>query len=94
MTVQYVLRHFTAPISVLGFKLHVTEANGMCSYGVCNVGHYNNIFEKRDVADQRFNPVGQYDYNQLINQAKNQTCILTELFGTTDIPKSIFCVSP
>ena len=64
----------------------------MCSYGVCNVGHYNSTFEKKDIADQCFNPAGQFDYDQLISQAKNQTYVLTELFSTTDIPQSIFSV--
>ena len=62
----------------------------MCSYGVCNVGHYNDTFTKQDVADQNFNPAGQFDHDQLINQAKNQTYVLTELFSTTEIPKSVF----
>ena len=62
----------------------------MCSYGVCNVGHYNDTFTKKDVADQCFNPAGQFDHDQLINQAKNQTYVLTELFSTTEIPKTVF----
>ena len=64
----------------------------MCSYGVCNVGHYNDSFRKQDIADQCFNPAGQFDYDQLIHQAKNQTYVLTELFNTTEIPKSVFSV--
>ena len=70
----------------------MTQPNGMCSYGVCNVGHYNSTFEKKDIADQCFNPAGQFDHDQLISQAKNQTYVLTELFNTTDIPQSLFSV--
>ena len=77
-------------VKFLGFEFPVTEVNGMCSYGVCNVGHYNNTYMKKDVADQCFNPAGQFNYDQLINQAKNQTYVLTELFSTTEIPKSVF----
>ena len=77
-------------VDFLGSKFQVTEFNGMCSYGLCNVGYYNNTFEKQDVADQCFNPAGQFDHDQLINQAKNQTYVLTELFSTTEIPKSLF----
>ena len=79
-------------VEFFGLEFPVTEANGMCSYGVCNVGHYNNTFKKQDVADQCFNPAGQFDYDQLINQAKNQTYVLTELFNTTEIPTSLFSV--
>ena len=75
-----------------GLKFHVTQPNGRCSYGVCNVGHYNSTFKKKDIADQCFNPAGQFDYDQLISQAKNQTYVLTELFRTTAIPESIFNV--
>ena len=62
----------------------------MCSYGVCNVGHYNDTFKKQDVADQCFNPAGQFDHDQLMDQAKKQTYVLSELFSTTKIPKSVF----
>ena len=79
-------------VEFLGLKFPVTQANGMCSYGVCNVGYYNSTFEKKDIADQCFNPAGQFDYDQLINQAKNQTYVITELFSTTEIPKSVFSV--
>ena len=63
----------------------------MCSYGLCNVGYYNDTFKSKTyVADQCFNPAGQFDHDHLINQAKNQTYALTELFSTTEIPKSLF----
>ena len=76
----------------VGLEFPVTQANGMCSYGVCNVGHYNDTYKKQDIADQCFNPAGQFNYSQLIDQAKNQTYVLTELFSTTEIPKSVFSV--
>ena len=79
-------------VEFAGLEFPVTKANGMCSYGVCNVGHYNNTYKKQDIADQCFNPAGQFNYSQLIDQAKNQTYVLTELFSTTDIPKSVFSV--
>ena len=77
-------------VKCYGFEFPVIEANGTCSYGVCNVGHYNDTYKKQDVADQCFNPAGQFNYDQLINQAKNQTYVLMELFSTTEIPKSVF----
>jgi len=88
-------KEFCSPDFVINFlelQFRVTTTNGMCSFGVCNVGHYNTTFTKKDVADQRFNPAGQFNYSQLIDQAKNQTYVLTELFGNTQIPKSMFSV--
>lgn len=79
-------------VEFLGIKIQITKPNGMCSHGVCNVGYYNSTFEKKDIADQCFNPAGQFDYDQLINQAKNQTYVLTELFSTANIPESVFSV--
>jgi len=65
----------------------------MCSYGVGNVGTYNSTFTQRDVMDQAYdNPSGYYNYTELIDQAKNQTYVITDLFNNTDIPKSVFSV--
>ena len=59
----------------------------MCSYGVHNVGQYVSKFTGRDIRDQVFdNPAGQFNYNQLIVQARNQTYILNELM--TDLMMS------
>lgn len=88
-------KRFCSPdfsVEFFGLQFQVTEANGRCSYGVCNVGHYNETYKKQDVVDQCFNPAGQFNYDQLINQAKNQTYVLTKLFSTTEIPKSVFSV--
>ena len=82
---------FNIPVS--GFNFKVTAENGMCSYGVGNVGTYNSTFTKRDVIDQvHDNPAGQFDYDELIGQAKEQTYVLTSLFSTTDIPEAVFSV--
>lgn len=73
--------------------LKVISANGMCSYGVGNTGNYTSMFSKRDIKDQVYsNPAGQFDYIQLVNQAKMQTYVITELFDTssTCISKSLF----
>ena len=65
----------------------------MCSYGVGNVGKYNSTFAQRDVVDQAYdNPAGDYNYTELIDQAKHQTYVLTRLFNKTDIPESVFSV--
>ena len=62
----------------------------MCSYGVGNVGTYNNTFVHEDIAAQPFNPAGEYNYTQLLNQARNQTYIITELFSNLDISPMMF----
>lgn len=63
----------------------------MCSFGVGNVGTYNSTFTERDIAAQVFNnPAGQYNYTQLLSQAKNQTYVITELFGNSNISPSVF----
>ena len=65
----------------------------MCSYGAGNTGNYSSTFSKRDIIDQAYgNPAGHFNYTQLLNQAKMQTYVLTELFHETDIPKSLFSV--
>ena len=65
----------------------------MCSYGAGNTGSYNSTFFQRDIIDQAFgNPAGNFNYTQLLSQAKMQTYVLTELFQETDISESIFSV--
>jgi len=55
------------------------------------VGTYNSTFTQRDVVDQAYdNPAGDYNYTELIDQAKGQTYVMTNLFSSTDIPKSVF----
>ena len=69
----------------------LTAADGMCSYGIGNVGTYNSDFTSTDIASQVFNnPAGRYDYGQLIGQAMNQTYIVTDLFENLDDPSSLF----
>ena len=78
-------------IEVGGFSVPITAPNGMCSYGIGNVGTYNSTFTSTDIADQAFNnPAGHYDYEQLLGQAMNQTFIVTDLFENSDIPESLF----
>ena len=65
----------------------------MCSYGAGNTGTYNSTFFQRDIIDQAYgNPAGNFNYTQLLSQAKTQTYVLTELFNETDISESIFSV--
>ena len=81
--------------TVQGFSvtLRRTAANGMCSYGAGNTGTYNRTFFQRDIIDQAYgNPAGNFNYTQLLSQAKMQTYVLTELFNETDISESIFSV--
>ena len=76
-----------------GFDIKLVAENGMCSYGVGNVGTYNSTFTKRNVIDQAYdNPAGYYNYTELISQAKGQTYVLTRLLGNTDISESVFLV--
>ncbi|XP_065903018.1 uncharacterized protein [Dysidea avara] len=78
-------------INVFTLQIRVTAPNGMCSYGVGNVGTYISSFTGRDISDQVYdNPAGQYDYSSLIDQAMDQTYILTELFTDNNIPQSVF----
>ena len=73
--------------------MKIVSENGMCSYGVGNVGSYNNTFTRTDVLDQAYNnPAGYYNYTELIDQANTQTYVLTRLFDKTDIPESVFSV--
>ena len=82
-----------SPITSITLKITAHATGGMCSYGVGNTGSYASTFSKRDIIDQACNnPAGQFDYTQLLNQAKTQTYIITELFSTTCIPKSVFSV--
>ena len=82
---------FSVQFSGITFK--TTAANGMCSYGAGNTGNYSSTFKKKDIIDQAYgNPAGHFNYNQLLNQAKEQTYVLTELFRETDIHKSVFSV--
>ena len=82
---------FSVQFSSITFK--TTAANGMCSYGAGNTGNYSSTFRKRDIIDQAYgNPAGHFNYSQLLNLAKEQTYVLTELFHETDIPKSVFSV--
>ena len=86
---QFCSPNFTVEVS--GFSVRVTAPNGMCSYGIGNVGSYNSSFTSTDIADQAFNnPAGHYDYEQLLGQAMNQTFIVTDLFENSDIPQSLF----
>ena len=78
-------------IEVSGFSVPITAPNGMCSYGIGNVGTYDSSFTSTDIADQAFNnPAGRYDYEQLLGQAMNQTFIVTDLFENSDIPAPLF----
>ena len=78
-------------IMVSSFSVPITATNGMCSYGIGNVGTYDSSFTSTDIADQAFNnPAGRYDYEQLLGQAMNQTFIITDLFENFDIPVSLF----
>ena len=82
---------FTVPVSGLEFK--ITSENGMCSFGVGNVGTYNSTFTKRNVIDQAYdNPAGFFNYTELIDQAKSQTYVIIDLFSNTEIPRSVFSV--
>ena len=86
------------PVTSLTFTTSITfkstATNGMCSYGVGNTGSYTSTFTKYDITDQVYNnPAGQFDCEQLLNQAKQQTYVITELFSSTScIPKSVFSV--
>jgi len=40
--IRFYSPEFTVPVS--GFEFKITSENGMCSYGVGNVGTYNNTF--------------------------------------------------
>ena len=81
----------TFGIQYSGITLKITADNGMCSYGVGNVGTYNSTFMQEDIAAQAFNnPAGQYNYTQLLNQARSQTYIITELFSNSDISPTMF----
>ncbi|XP_065903024.1 uncharacterized protein [Dysidea avara] len=83
--------NFSIPVST--FEMKIVSENGMCSYGVGNVGSYNNTFTRTDVLDQAYNnPAGYYNYTELIDQANTQTYVLTRLFDKTDIPESVFSV--
>jgi len=63
----------------------------MCSYGVGNVGTYNSSFASMDISEQMFNnPAGQYNHTQLIDQAVNQTYIITDLFNSSNMLESFF----
>ena len=63
----------------------------MCSYGAGNVGTYNSTFEQEDITAQAFNnPAGRYNYTQLLNQARSQTYVITELFNNSDISPTVF----
>ena len=65
----------------------------MCSYGIGNVGTYNSIFTSTDIVDQVFgNPAGRFDYNELIEQAMDQTYVITDLFDNSDLPMSLFSI--
>lgn len=74
-------------------KIKSTSANGECSFGVGSVGTYNSTFTKQDIAAQTFNnPAGQFNYTQLLNQAKDQTYMITELFDNWHISPSLFTI--
>ena len=76
---------------VLVYTFKTTSANGMCSFGPGNVGSYNRTFIEEDIAYQAFNnPAGQFNYSQLLDEAKKQTYIITGLFNNSDISPSMF----
>ena len=78
---------------LLHYTFKTTAANGMCSFGLGNVGSYNSTFTEEDIAYQAFNnPAGQYNYTQLLDEAEMQTYIITELFNDPDISSSVFNV--
>ena len=78
-------------IEVSRFTVSITAPNGMCSYGIGNVGTYISSFASTEIADQAFNnPAGQYNYSQLLGQAMSQAYIVTDLFENSDIPESLF----
>ena len=91
-----VLEEFCSPISsipVSGSDIKLIKEDGICSYGVGNVGTYNSTFTKRDVIDQvHDNPAGYYNYNELIGQAKEQTYVLTSLFSKVNALESVLSV--
>ena len=65
----------------------------MCSYGVGNTGTYISTFTQEDIGVQTLNnPAGQFNYTQLLNQARNQTYVITELFSNSDISPTLFNV--
>lgn len=78
-------------VSTFALTFSMTAPNGMCSYGVGNVGTYNSSFAITDISKQVFkNPAGQYNYTQLIDQAVNQIYVITDLFNNSNIPDSLF----
>jgi len=78
-------------VKVITFTIKMTAANGMCSFGAGNVGTYNSTFTKKDIPAQVFNnPAGQFNYTQLLSQAKTQTYVITELFNSSNISPSVF----
>ena len=83
-------------IEVPGYSnpIPITAPNGMCSYGIGNVGTYTSIFTSTDIVDQVFdNPAGRFDYDELIEQAMDQTYVLTDLFDNNpDLPMSLFSI--
>lgn len=81
----------TFSIEYSGLTFQTTAENGMCSYGAGNAGTYNSTFVQEDIATQTLNnPAGQYNYTQLLNQARSQTYIITELFSNSDISPTMF----
>ena len=79
--------NFTIP----SLRLRTIAVDGMCSYGAGNTGSYTSTFFKKDIYDQAYNnPADRFDYTELLKQAKMQTYVLTDLFGTTCVPKSVF----
>ena len=81
----------TFSMSIIHYTFKTTAANGMCSFGLGNVGSYNSTFTEEDIAYQAFNnPAGQYNYTQLIDEAEMQTYIITELFNNSDVSPSMF----
>ena len=78
-------------INVSSFSIPITSPNGMCSYGIGNVGTYDSNFTSTEIADQAFdNPAGRYDYEQLLDQAMGQTYIVTDLFENPNISEALF----
>ena len=76
---------------MLTLQIRVTAPNGMCSYGVGNVGTYTSNFTGRDIHDQAYeNPAGEFDYTTLVDQAMDQTYVLTELFTDNNVPQAVF----
>jgi len=88
---KYCDPNFSIKVTHAAYRIKITATNGMCSFGTGNVGTYNSTFNEKDIAAQVFNnPAGQFNYTQLLSQAKTQIYVITELFGSSNISPSVF----